>query len=164
MKTSDIRRTILNSLTGLGVQVQGGRVKKTDLMRVFGEDLFEVESAQYTQPEWVHLADLNLGIPAEFLHLLDQSNADKERVVLSQSVKIADFGSFIDPDGQEVWVRGILYQYCYKLNPRSIHCAYKVVANLKVVSENSSLRSTFEAEGMANSGAKEFIFKCQKIG
>ena len=141
------RDLLVKTLTEMGLS--GKKVSKKDLKKSFG--------AAYQDPEWILLMDYQFNIPRQYIDHIEAEEDSLGRQILPTSYSLARFGKFLNGDGDEVAVDGLVYQYSMQKNPRNVHYAFRVFVDSTVTSKNSGLRSLAEAKDSCAEEAKKTI-------
>lgn len=139
------------TLKNLGIRMQDKKVNKQDVRKLFG--------AVYKTPEWIVLSDYddNIDFPKEYLNSIQTKELEHGRVILPNSCILGNFGKFLSPEGSEVGIVGLLYQYSLKNNPRNISYAYRLFVGTKNVARNAGVSTLHAAKEECAIAAKNII-------
>jgi hypothetical protein len=144
-------KQILGALEVLGIRLKGNKICKADFQKVFG--------GTYREPEWILMMDYNIRTPFDYVKIVEMEETKLGRAMLPSSYSITRFGHFLNPQGEEVVLDGLIYQYSLAKNPRNVHYAYRLFLDGSTVTKNSGLSGIQVAKQECSEQAKKVVEK-----
>ena len=142
---------ITKALKVLGVRLKGKKICKADFQKIFG--------GTYREPEWVLMMDYKIKTPFDYVKIVEKEETKLGRAMLPSSYSITRFGRFLNAQGEEVVLDGLIYQYSLAKNPRNVHYAYRLFLDGSTVTKNSGLSGIQSAKQECSEQAKQVIEK-----
>jgi hypothetical protein len=138
--------SIRDYLKQLGLNLNA-KIKKSEVQALLG--------ATFQKPEWFRLDTLRLKIPPEYASLIVDQAKQLDRLVNMSSIEAARYGRFHEPNGGEVLVDGLIYQYSNQFNPVEKGFSYGIFKNGILVSTQGGFKSLDEARHICDAKASE---------
>lgn len=145
------KKVITEALKVLGIKIKGKKVSKPDFQKVFG--------GTYREPEWILMMDYKIKTPFDYVKIVEMEETKLGRAMLPSSYSITRFGRFLNEQGEEVVLDGLIYQYSLAKNPRNVHYAYRLFLDGSTVTKNSGLSGIQAAKQECSDQAKKVIEK-----
>jgi hypothetical protein len=146
-KTNEIKQ----ALKILGVTFKGNKVNRQDFQKVFG--------GTYKEPEWILMMDYKIRTPFDYVKIVEMEETKLGRAMLPSSYSITRFGNFLNEQGEQIPLDGLVYQYSLARNPRNVHYAYRLFLDGSTISKNSGLAGIQAAKQECSDEAKKIIEK-----
>lgn len=145
------KNEIIKALKVLGVRLNGKKVCKSDFQKIFG--------GTYLEPEWILMMDYKIKTPFDYVGMVEAEETDLGRAILPSSYSITRYGRFLNDQGEEVVLDGLIYQYSLARNPRNVHYAYRLFLDGSTINKNSGLSGIQSAKQECSEQAKTVIEK-----